>query len=208
MTGEIRVYVEGGGDQKETKARLRTAFGAFLKELRNRAGEKRVHWSIITCGGRTSTFDDYRTALKSHPNAVNVLVVDAEAPVSCDSPWEHLKSRPGDQWHNPGVSDEHCHLMVQAMEAWLIADRERLGEYYGQGFHENSLPNNPNVEQIAKDVLAKALKNATRATRKGPYHKTRHAPEILERIRPDEVKKRATFCRRLFDTLGSQIDAM
>jgi len=208
VTSEIRLYVEGGGDQKDTKARLRTAFGAFLEELRDRAREKRVHWSIITCGGRASTFDDYQTALRSHPRAFNVLLVDAEAPVSCDSPWEHLKSRPGDEWDNPGVADKHCHLMVQTMEAWLIADREKLREYYGPGFHENSLPNNPNVEEIAKDALEQALKKATHKTTKGPYHKTRHAPEILERIRPDEVKKRATFCRRLFDTLGSQIDAM
>ena len=208
MVGEIRLYIEGGGDQKDTKARLRTAFGAFLRELRDRAREKRIHWSIITCGGRASTFDDYQTALRSHPRAFNVLLVDAEAPVISDSPWEHLKSRPGDEWDNPGMEDKHCDLMVQTMEAWLIADREKLREYYGQGFQENSLPENPNVEQIAKNVLEEALKNATRNTRKGPYHKTHHAPEILGRIRPTEVKKKATFCSRLFNTLGSQIDAM
>ncbi len=207
MTSEIRLYVEGGGDQKETKAQLRTAFGAFLKEVRDRARKKRIHWSIITCGGRTSTFDDFQTALRSHPDALNVLLVDAEAPVTPGSPWEHLKSRSGDGRDNPGMEDKHCHLMVQTMEAWLIADRERLREYYGQGFRENALPDNPNVEEIDKKILMAALKRATRGTNKKEYHKTRDAPKILERIRPAEVGARASSCRRLFQTLGAEIDA-
>lgn len=207
MTSEIRLYVEGGGDQKDTKARLRTAFGAFLKEVRDRAREKRLRWYIITCGGRTSTFDAYQRALQSNPLAFNVLLVDAEAPVSSDSPWEHLKSRPGDEWDNPGMEDEHCHLMVQAMEAWLVADREKLREYYGQSFHENALPKNPNVEQIDKDALIQALKHATRDSTKREYHKTKHAPEILERIRSSEVRPKARFCDRLFRKLIAEIEA-
>ncbi len=150
------------------------------------------------CGGRSSTFDDYKTALKSHPDALNLLLVDGEAPVNCDSPWDHLKQRPGDEWDNPGVDDKQCHLMVQTMEAWLIADREILAKYYGQDFQDSALPNNPDVEAVGKVTLAKALKQATRKTKKGEYHKTRHAPAILERIRPSEVRSKASFCDRLF----------
>ncbi|MEE8452221.1 MAG: DUF4276 family protein, partial [Thermoguttaceae bacterium] len=124
--------------------------------------------------------------------------------------WEHLKNRPGDHWDNPGVENEHCHLMVQTMEAWLIADREKFKEYYGQGFQENALPNNPNVEQIGKDTLEDALKRATRNTKKGEYHKTRHAPEILERIRLSEVAtaEKAKHCKRLRDKLLDEIAAV
>lgn len=207
MTSEIRIYAEGGGDQKETKARLRRGFGEFLAELRARARTKRIHWNIIACGSRTSAFDDYKTALRSHPEALNLLLVDAEGPVTSDSPWEHLRTRPGDQWENPGVQDKHCHLMVQTMETWLIADREKLAEYYGRGFNENALPDNPKVEEIDKDLLMRALGDATRSTKKGSYHKTRHAPEILESIRSEEVNSRASFCQRLFTTLFAEIDA-
>jgi len=94
---EIRVYIEGGGDQRSTRARLRRAFGVYLRELRDRARSKRIRWNIIICGGRTSTFDDYQTALETHPDAFNVLLVDSEGPVTCSSPWEHLRNRPGDR---------------------------------------------------------------------------------------------------------------
>ena len=207
MIGEIRIYVEGGGDQKDTKARLRQGFGAFLGELRELARTKRIRWNIVACGGRRSTFDDFKTALRTHPEAFNVLLVDAEGPVHAASPREHLKSRPDDNWDNPGAEDRQCHLMVQTMEAWLVADRQKLREYYGQGFRDNALPNNPNVEQIPKETLARALQNATRDTSKGIYHKTRHAPAILEAIRSDEVRSKAPHCDRLYRTIRSEIDA-
>lgn len=206
MTREIRIYVEGGGNDKEIKARLRRGLDAFLAELKDRARGRKIHWEVVFCGGRAATFRDYRIALRSHPEAFNLLLVDAEGPVTCKNPWEHLRTRPGDQWQNPGVDDKQCHLMVQAMEAWLIADREKLAEYYGRDFHDKALPDNRNVEQIDKEALARALSSATRNTKKGEYHKTRHAPDILERIRPAEVRARASYCERLFQTLCAQID--
>lgn len=57
--------------------------------------------------------------------------------------------------------------MVQAMEAWFIADVETLKKFYGNGFKENSLPKTSNVEIITKDSLEPSLKNATRNTTKG-----------------------------------------
>lgn len=206
MNREIRLYVEGGGHLKATIVRFRTAMGEFLRSVREKARAKRIGWFIKACGGRRSAYDDFRAAVKSNPEAFNVLLVDAEGPVAAKRPWEHLKTRPGDQWQNPGVGDDHCHLMVQTMEAWLIADREKLKEYYGRGFQETALPDNPNVEQIDKDALATALRNATRSTKKGSYHKTRHAPDILQRIRTAEVRAKAAYCDRLFQTLIAQID--
>ena len=206
MNREIRLYVEGGGDLKATIIKLRTAMGAFLDEVRTKARVKRIHWAIKPCGARQSAYKDFLAALKSSPQAFNVLLVDSEGPVN-GGPWDHLRNRPGDQWKNPGVDDNQCHLMVQTMEAWLIADRERLRAYYGPDFHENALPNNPNVEQIDKQDLDRALHDATRNTKKGAYHKTRHAPEILERVRLDVVRQKASFCDRLFRTLLAEIDA-
>ncbi len=203
MITEIRLYIEGGGNEGRTKNRFRAAFGQFLKELRDQARKERIRWNIVMCGGRSSTFEDYKTALESHPNALNLLLVDAEAPVNSDSPWNHLKQR--DNWDNPGVDDTQCHLMVQTMEAWLIADRAALAKYYGQEFQDSALPNNPDVEAVDKVALAKALKQATRKTKKGEYHKTRHAPAILEQICPDKVRSKALFCDRLFTTVLEEL---
>ncbi|WP_442921424.1 DUF4276 family protein [Microcoleus sp. PH2017_28_MFU_U_A] len=126
MVKEVRIYIEGGGDGKNTKQLLRQGFSSFFKELVQVAQSKKIKWQIILCGSRNHAFRNFKNALEDHPNAFVILLVDSEAPVK-QSPWEHLKSR--DNWDSPGVDDTHCYLMVQAMEAWLIADIDTLKRF-------------------------------------------------------------------------------
>ncbi len=73
-------------------------------------------------------------------------------------PWSLLASRGGDGWKKPeNADDKDCHLMVQLMETWLIADRETLANYYGQGFNVNALSNRNEIELIPKDDNIKCL---------------------------------------------------
>ncbi|HIK07071.1 MAG TPA: DUF4276 family protein [Trichormus sp. M33_DOE_039] len=200
MVKEVRIYVEGGGDGKNTKALIRQGFSQFFKPLVELARSKKVKWNIIICGSRNSVFQDFKNALKDHPDAFNILLVDAEAPVKVESPWQHLKLR--DNWDKPsGVDDSQCHLMVQVVEAWFIADIETLKKFYGQGFKENSIPKNSNVETIDKDSLEPSLKTATRSTSKGEYHKINHASKLLELVDLATVRKASPYCDRLFTTL-------
>lgn len=200
MVKEIRIYIEGGGDKKDTKARIREGFSGFLKDLVQIARSKRIKWQIIICGSRNSAFSDFQNALEDHPDAFNVLLVDSEAPVK-KTPWEHLKSR--DNWKSPGVDDHHCHLMVQAMEAWFIADIDTLKEFYGQGFKENSIPKSTNVETIHKDLLEPSLKAATRDTKsKGEYQKIQHASKLLALLNVAKIRQASSYCDRLFTTLA------
>jgi len=207
MTKEIRIYIEGGGN-KAGRSELRNAFREFFRELAEGAAKRGVRLRPLPFGGRQNTFQAFKLALEDRGDAFIALLVDSETPVSVDSPWRHVKSHSGDNWDNPGVDDKHCHLMVQTMEAWLVADPEKLQEYYGRDFHDNSLPRSPNVEEIAKERIQRALKSATRRTQKGSYHKGKHAPAILRIIRPSEVKRRAPHCKRLFETLATQIGTM
>jgi hypothetical protein len=91
------------------------------------------------------------------------------------------------------------------MESWFLADVEILREYYGPEFASDRLPAHPNVEDAPKTDVERGLKEATRRTRKGQYHKTAHAPDILAKLRPDLVRKRAPNCNRLFDTLLARL---
>ena len=101
------------------------------------------------------------------------------------------------------VRTEQVHFMVQVMESWLIADRDALEAYYGQGFRPARLPANPKVEEISKGDVAKGLRDATRDTNKGPYHKTKHAPTIFARVDPVRVRGAAPSCARLFHAIES-----
>lgn len=202
MVNEIRIYAEGGGDQRSGKAAIQEGFSKFFSPLKELARERHIRWYVIACGARRAAFDAFKIALKQHHDAFNVLLVDAEGPVT-RSPWEHLEE--SDHWPNQGVPDDHCHLMVQVMEAWIIADLETLKGFYGQGFNPNPIPGQEDAELISKADLEKALSLATQKTQKGEYHKIRHGPKILGLVDVTKVRNRASHCDRMFTTLSDKI---
>ena len=93
------------------------------------------------------------------------------------------------------------HLMVQCMEAWFLADKTILTQYYGGKFRESALPANPRIEEVPKNDLLDGLARATVATSKGRYHKTQHAFDILERLDPQSVQQQSPFAGALFAVL-------
>ncbi|MGD1909826.1 MAG: DUF4276 family protein [Rivularia sp. (in: cyanobacteria)] len=202
MVKEIRIYIEGGGDGKNSKALIRRGFSTFFRDLVELARSKKIGWTITVCGSRNNAFRDFKKALKSYPDAFNLLLVDAEESVN-NSPWEHLKIR--DNWTPPEIDDIHCHLMVQTMEAWMIADIDALKKFYGRGFKENAIPKNSNVETIDKSTLESSLKDATRNTTKKEYQKIQHASKLLEMLDADKVRKASAHCNRLFQILSEKI---
>ena len=204
MADEIRIYLEGGGNGKDGKAKMRRGFDAFFSDLKTAARGKRIRWQVIACGSRNNAFEDFNIALRQHPHAFNILLVDSEGPVQQPSPWAHLHQR--DQWPSSAADDSHCHLMAQAMEAWIIADKNTVATYFGQNFHRGTLPANPNVEQIHKDDLEPALVSATKHTQKGRYHKIRHGADLIGRLDPAIVRRKAGYCDRLFLTIAAEID--
>jgi hypothetical protein len=91
--------------------------------------------------------------------------------------------------------------MVQVMEAWFLADQQKLSLYYGQGFLQNSLPKQSDIEKIDKGKVFEALNHAVRHTNKERYHKTRHGFELLELIDPRLVQNASGHAKKLFDVL-------
>lgn len=203
MTG-IAVYMEGGGTGKENRAVLRQGMDAFLQSLKEAARSKSLRWKLVCCGPRGEAFRGFRSAVKNGDNAVNVLLVDAESSVS-QLPRDHLQGR--DRWDLGFAEEDWVHLMVQAMEAWIVADPVALAEYYGQGFVERQLPRSANLEIVQKAGLMRGLDRATRATSKGRYHKGRHASDLLKRVDAGKARERCAHCERLFETLDRIVAA-
>jgi Domain of unknown function (DUF4276) len=173
---EIRIYFEGD------KA-LRPGFHRFLSQIISSARTNRIGCQLIA--GRATAKDDFRTAQKVHPSARNILLLDSEGP---DPPRQ-----------------DSVFWMIQLMEAWFLADPNKLAEYYGAAFQLSGLKSNPRVEEIPRDDVLECLRQATRNTQKGPYHKTAHAPHILELIDPDKVRKAAPECDRLFREILTEV---
>ena len=198
---KVKVYVEGGGDGKSLQARCREGFSSFFAKA-NLAGRMP---RVIACGSRETAFDKFCTALESRTvEEFVVLLVDSEDPVAEGSgPWLHLSTR--DRWTKPDdATDENAHLMVQCMEAWFLADKDRLATYFGQGFNRNALPGRREIEDVAKGDVLERLKRATRQSKKGEYGKGRHSFEILEQINPDNVIAVSPHARRLVETLRQE----
>ena len=195
----VYVYVEGGGEGGALKKACREGFSKFLRK----AGLAGNMPRIVAFGSRYNAFNYFNTAVATGKDTV-LLLVDAEgpvvAPVANARPWQHLKDR--DDWNRPNqASDDQCHLMVQVMEAWFLADTTALKSYFRQGFREGALPQNSNVEEVPKRDIETKLKLATRATSKGEYSKGKHSFEILAELDPARVRHKSPYAERFLSTL-------
>jgi hypothetical protein len=193
----IRVFVEGGGDAN-TKTACRKAFHVFFEKVLSDRPRPR----ITASGSRDEAYRDFCRSLSSDPNTFAILLVDSEDPVPAGKAVKaHLRDR-DPHWTGP-MPDEQVYLMVQCMEAWFLADKPALRRYYSSEL--NALPGNPNIEEIPKPDVLDGLRNATRGTNRGPYHKTHHGFDILERIDPAEVGRRSLHADALFQFLLARL---
>ena len=194
----VKIYVEGGASGGLDRE-CRRGFGLFLEKT----GLKGRMPRIIACGSRDRAYDKFCTAQEqASTDEFIVLLVDSEEGVEGDSgPWAFLKRR-DNNWNRPdGTSDDNAHLMVQCMEAWFLADRDTLAQFFGDGFRANALPNRSDVENIPKPALYNALRGATRDSRKGEYGKGQHSFNLLAQLNPQKVVAASPYAKRLVDTL-------
>jgi hypothetical protein len=196
-----KLYVEGGGDAKELRTACRKGFSTFLKK----AGFLGAMPGIVACGSRENAYDSFCTALKKGETAF--LLVDSENPVDsrCQRgemenwmPWKHLENPAGDGWKKPAEASEGmCHLMVQCMEAWLLADRAAMTLFFGRGFNEKALPQRKNVEEVPKRDLYSGLAQASSGCKtKNAYDKGKHSFDLLCLIDPAKVAEASPWAHR------------
>ncbi|SEO46388.1 MULTISPECIES: DUF4276 family protein [Pseudomonas] len=206
----MRLYVEGGGESAALNTACREGFSKFLQKAK-RAGRMP---RIIACGSRRNAYESFCIAIRNGQAAM--LLVDSEEGVLAVAqpgskqqsqawrPWLHLKNRQGDGWAMPqGSKDMQCHLMVQCMEAWLLADPQALEDFFGQGFRRTALPAiDGRLEEIDKDRLYQALAKATaKCKTKSRYGKGEHSFKLLGLIDPSKVTAASPWAKRFIDAL-------
>lgn len=189
----LRIFVEGGGNDQETRTRCQRAFN----KLAESAGFAGRMPSFIASGGRQRAYEMFVTACEAGERCM--LLVDSEGPVTHGSSWEHVRERQGDGWSRPaGAGDEDLHFMIECMEAWILADVAVLQKKYGQRLQEGALPRRREIEQVAKSDLFDAL---ARATPTGEYSKGRQAFELLAAVDAKVLRERCPSAKRFFDEL-------
>jgi hypothetical protein len=201
---DVVLYVEGGGDSASLRAACRQAFAEFFSKTA--LGSTRRP-SVVACGGRNAALEAFGTALLQGKNAL--LLVDSEDPVDQVNqgplsekfkPWHHLKQRDG--WEQPRrARDEDCHLMVQCMESWFVADWLAVAAFFARDFETKHKPTQT-VEDIPKADVYEALLRATvRCAPKGRYGKGAHSFKLLGLISPVLVCAASPWAMRLLDEL-------
>ncbi len=207
----VTLYVEGGGDSAALSSDCREGFRKFITKagVQNRP-------RIVACGSRQNAYDSYCTAIANRQEAM--LLVDSEAPVTAAhqtgtpehwQPWGHLKARQGDGWDKPTSADDtDCHLMVQIMESWFVADRQTLKSFFGRDLNENALPSAANpIEEQAKAGVFESLRTSTRNCQtKGQYGKGDHSFKLLAELNPAVVMAASPWAKRFVDLLRQKMN--
>ena len=199
---ELHLYVEGGGDVKALRIRCREGFRRFQEQ----AGLHEHMPRIVASGSRNDAYSDFKTALGQGRPAM--LLVDSEAPVTAGTPWAHLSAR--DTWATPvGATDSQCHLMVECMESWFLADRTTLQAFFGQGFKVAALPAVARpIESIPKAEVYQSLASATKVCKtKARYGKGEHSFDLLGRIEPAKVMVASPWADRFVSELKKAMHA-
>lgn len=201
----VKLFVEGGGDGKALRTECRQAISEFLRK----AGLAGAMPRTVASGSRRQAYDDFCTALRSGEPAL--LLVDSEGPVAPGNqegepsewrPWSHLAVRQGDGWDMPaGATQLQCHLMVECMENWLLADRATLQSFFDPGFRPNALPvPSRAIESVGKEQVYQALAAATCDCKtKVAYGKGEHSFKLLAGVNPTTVIAASPWAKRFVD---------
>lgn len=201
----IAILVEGGGKSTGRKNLLRTGFNAFFRDISESARNLKVRWDLSVCGSRGETFRDFHIARKDKSNTHVFLLVDSDGPVTTGG-LAYLTKHAGFK-NLSNAEDRFIHLMIHAMEAWIIADPAALAKYYGQHFAQSALPKAINLETVAKADLENAFKQAIAKTGKPEYDKIHDASQLLARINPAIVHQRCPSSHRFFDEVRKAVAA-
>jgi hypothetical protein len=134
---ELRIYFEGD-------SALRPGFGQFLKFANS--GKP----TLVATGA--TPVEDFKTAVRLHPHALNVLLLDSEGPADAEEANRRLAAIPEN-------ARDRVFWMVQLMESWFLADPDAFG-FHRQGFGRGLFKDWQDVEAVRKEDVETILRDS------------------------------------------------
>lgn len=174
---KTRVYFEGSSNKENGDLRQ------GLSELLSKKIPSKK-FQVIPCNDKHSAVRDFQ---KDTINSKTVMV-DLD---------KHENFRE-EEINNLNLRGEagKCFFMVQEMEAWFLSQPEVCKQVFGNQF--------PGFSGNASSVenLSKKLKDMT-AFRKQPYHKVKHATDLLKNLNIKKLENDFPDVKRLIETLSN-----
>ena len=200
MVDQINIYFEGNND-------LKPGFRRLFDRHVQRARQRGVKFDLFAGGPRYETVKDFLDSCRHNPSALNILLIDSESAVS-----DVRRSIRALRRHSVWDADVHCedaqvNFMVQAMEAWFVADRRALASHFGNRYNANALPSPQSAESIAPANLVAAIQRGLprRGRRRRSYDKVSDGAALLGLIDHATVSRHCPNFRRLMDFLDRQL---
>ena len=152
----VKVYLEGGGrgsnrkgrkgGRSEQSSKYREGFSKFVRK--------------VGLTGKNASIRALREQRKLPSKTFARQFESGEAMLSClcrcrkagdGSRTMATSQGPQDNWNRPeATTDDHCHLMVQVMESWFLADTDALKSYLSPGIPvKEHFQQNPKIEQVS-----------------------------------------------------------
>ena len=195
MVEEVNIHFEGASD-------LRPGFRTLLDRHARRARQRRLKFNLIDGGSRVETVKDFLYSCLNRPGGINVLLIDSEDAVSATSDTIRTLRREGYWNENVRCSDAQIHFMVQAMEAWFVADPIALTTHFGRRFNTNALPSPQNAETVSPQQLKSAIENGLRPLGRRRSYGVSDGASLLGLIDEAAVGQHCPHFKRLMDFLG------
>ena len=196
----MNIVFEGSSD-------LRSGYSQLFQAHRDRARAKRLRFKLVAGGPRTETIKDFLRFCSTEPSSLNVLLIDSEGPVTDTVRYISDSIRSLSVWNAGGFcSDEQLHLMVQAMEAWFVADPQSLRRHFGRDYNTRALPSPQAAETVsAADLVTAIRRGLPHSRRRRGYDKVSDGVELLRWIDVDIVSQHCVHFRRLWAFLDRSI---
>lgn len=209
MVREIRLYIEGDTKQRGSgnSITLRQGFSEFFGKWAREENLK-IALRPILCGDRGKAVKIFLNDELMYTEGFAVLLIDSEREKEISDNALAFLQADFPNYDFRKIKESQCHFMVQAMESWFLADKEKLAACYDNKFKGNALPKNQQVEKILKKDAIEGLKSATKDTKngKGEYSKGADSGKILGEIRPQMIIDAAPHCEKLFTEIKKAVE--
>ena len=171
----VTVFIEGSSNDKN--GNLRQGFGKlFEQKLKGRMPK------IILGDDKHSTIRKFKGDKLSEKK---LILIDLDAnEVNRDTQLKEL-----------GLDKAYTFFMIQELEAWFISQSEILESYYDIDLKNKIQNKDPKTISNPSDLLA----DLTKKTKKGEYHKVKHATDLLKKLSLPPLEKSFEDVKKLID---------